>query len=199
MRSRASTRPSACRRRAARRGRRCGWRPTACVPGTSSRVTRYNGWRAAVGDADEAPRRETDSMLLARVERAERRREPRGRRRSDREPEPPPAPVPVDVQSLPSWLRAAVFLGVPSVIALFLVWALTTQVAARVTAIEAAQQLQAQTLAAIVDSVNKQAAAAADTREHFDGGVARIERLVRATCVVAARSAEERSNCLNRD
>src|SRR5262245_63181615 len=146
---------------------------------------------ATVGDADPeggGQRRETDSMLLARVERAERRREGRGRRTADREPLASPPPVPVDVQSLPSWLRAAVFLGVPSVIALFLVWAITTQVAARVTAIEAAQQLQAQTLAAIVDTINKQTAASSDTREHFDVGVARIERLVRTTCVVAARS-----------
>jgi hypothetical protein len=50
------------------------------------------------------------------------------RRRADRSV----GPIPVDVQSLPTWLKAAVYLGVPSVIALFLVYVLTTQMSERV-------------------------------------------------------------------
>ena len=104
-------------------------------------------------------------------------------------------PVPVDVQSLPGWLRAAVFLGVPSVIALFLVYVLTTQMADRMQRVEQVQALQTQTLAKLAEAqVARQSDANAQQR-HFDLVIADLIRLVRQTCVVAANTADERAAC----
>jgi uncharacterized coiled-coil protein SlyX len=106
--------------------------------------------------------------------------------------EPPPPPD----QTLPTWLKAAVLLGVPSVIALFLVYMLTIEMAARITAIEQMQALQTQTLTALGQAFTARVADADRQREHFAEGQARLERLIRAACVVAARTSEERARCL---
>jgi len=114
-------------------------------------------------------------------------------------------PIPVDVQGLPSWLRAAVFLGVPSVIALFLVYVLTTQMSERMARVEQTQQLQGQMIAGLKELGNDlhddHAAIRADTkdnREHYDDIAARIDRLMRRVCLVVARSNEERNVCLGK-
>src|SRR5262245_27117046 len=49
-----------------------------------------------------------------------------------------PSPSPVVNGNAPPWLRAAVYLGVPSVIALFLVYAVTLSLGHRLTAIDEA-------------------------------------------------------------
>jgi hypothetical protein len=68
-----------------------------------------------------------------------------------------------NLEQLPLWMRAALLLGVPSVIALFLVYAVTMGLSTRLSGIEATQ--------------------------------ARLERLIRATCVAAAATAEQRAPC----
>src|SRR5262245_8707553 len=65
--------------------------------------------------------------------------------------------------AIPAWLRAAVLLGVPSVIALWLVYVLTNAYPARFARI--------------------------------DDALARIERRLVQTCVVAAATDEDRSQC----
>lgn len=115
------------------------------------------------------------------------------------------SPIPVDVQNLPTWLRAAVFLGVPSVIALFLVYVLTTQMSERMTRMEQAQSLQSQTIAGLKDlgdELREDNAAIRtdhkDIREHFDEAAARIDRLMRRVCLVVSRSNDERNVCLGK-
>lgn len=118
---------------------------------------------------------------------------PPRRRRSDREPLPP---IPVDVQGLPSWLKAAVYLGVPSVIALFLVYVLTTAIAGRVQDIERTQALQQQTIESISKAMTAEQSSDADTRTHFDDGLRRLEQLLRYTCVAAAERDSQKADCL---
>lgn len=114
---------------------------------------------------------------------------------------PPPAapmPVPVDVQSLPGWLRAAVFLGVPSVIALFLVYVLTTQISERVNKIEMTQQLNQQTIQLLVKGQADRQADANETRRHFDAAAIEIIQSIRRLCVNVAETPQERATCLAR-
>ena len=106
-------------------------------------------------------------------------------------------PIPVDVQSLPVWLRAAVFLGVPSVIALFLVYVLTTTIASRVERMETAQLLMQQSIAALAKAAADRQADADDTRTHFDDASRQLIRSVRQLCVAISETPTERANCLN--
>lgn len=103
--------------------------------------------------------------------------------------------MPTDLLGLPKWLQAVVVLGVPSVIALFLVYVMTTGLVRRVSDIERTQAVMASTLAALAAAVTERQRDAADTREHFDDGLARLERQIRNTCMVAATSADERTLC----
>ena len=111
----------------------------------------------------------------------------------------------VDLENLPMWLRAAVFLGVPSVIALFLVYVLTTQMTARMEHVDQVQSLQTQTIAGLKelgDDIRADLAAVRadtkDTRDHYDEAIARIDRLMRRVCLVVARSNDERNVCLGK-
>jgi hypothetical protein len=107
----------------------------------------------------------------------------------------PNSPIPIQLQSLPAWLQAAVFLGVPSVIALFLVYVVTMSMAARIVAIEQAQASQMQTLQLIKMAGEARQADAEATKAHFDAGVVRIETLLRAMCVAIASTQEGRTRC----
>jgi len=95
----------------------------------------------------------------------------------------------------PAWLRSAVFLGVPSLIAMFLVYALTTSVIGRVQAIERQQQIEMQMLELMKTGIENRQKDADETRRHFDAGVQRIENLLRAMCVAVAETPEKRNRC----
>ena len=101
--------------------------------------------------------------------------------------------TPVDLHTLPNWLRAAVFLGVPSVIALFLVYVLTTAIAGRIASIEQQQTLQAQTLASLAAEMATRQADADAARLHFDDAFGRVERLYAAS-VSSTRRRPKRGN-----
>jgi hypothetical protein len=106
-----------------------------------------------------------------------------------------PQPIPVDVQTLPAWMRAAVFLGVPSVIAMFLVYVVTIQLSTGMTHVE---QVLAENQIAIRRLIEMMAARQADAdnvRDHFDADVERIDRSLRALCVAAIHTDEQRQMC----
>ena len=97
---------------------------------------------------------------------------------------------------MPKWLQAAVYLGVPSLIALFLVYALTVQLADRMQRMEQTQQLNTQILQGINQLMEQRRLDDKYTREHFDDALIRLARLMRRACVVAATTTDERSQCM---
>jgi uncharacterized coiled-coil protein SlyX len=99
------------------------------------------------------------------------------------------------LKGLPPWLQAAVLLGVPSVIAMFMVYMLTTGVSRRILAIEAQQAAQTQILELVKVGIENRQRDADEVREHFDHGVERLETLLRAMCVAVATTAEARNRC----
>ena len=82
-----------------------------------------------------------------------------------------------NLRNLPLWLQAAVLLGVPSVIALFLVYMIATVIAGRITNIERTQTTQSENVKNINEDID------------------RIERLVRNMCMVTAKNSDERILC----
>lgn len=111
-------------------------------------------------------------------------------------PVPPhPPPVHIELRTLPKWLQAALVLGVPSVIAMFMVYFMTTMVATRIAMIEQTQAMQHQTLLQMTAAIKGREGEAVVTREHVDASVARIERLVRQTCALAATNESIRATC----
>jgi hypothetical protein len=90
---------------------------------------------------------------------------------------------------LPAWIRAAAFLGVPALIAIFLVYSLVIGLVRRVTDIESTQQVQGRILDALV-------AEAAQGAQEARAQHALLERLMRQACASAAASPEARAACL---
>lgn len=100
---------------------------------------------------------------------------------------------------MPSWLKASVYLGVPSVIALFLVYMLTVQVNTAMSELRQTQALQAQTLLEMQKGIVIRMQNVEVNKQVFMEATSRIERLLQRTCIVAAATVEERATCLNSD
>lgn len=88
-----------------------------------------------------------------------------------------------DLDGAPSWLRASVLLGVPAVIALFLVYVMTTVIAASISSIEKAQSLQQQAIDAMVQAQSAHQDEVDAVRKHYDESLDRILRSVLRTCL----------------
>jgi hypothetical protein len=86
--------------------------------------------------------------------------------------------------SVPAWLRAAVLLGVPSVIALFLVWVMTQSVSTRLVRIEGRQEALMESYRGTVDDVHA-----------INDELRTLERLIRSMCATAADTPDERALC----
>jgi len=106
-------------------------------------------------------------------------------------------PIPVDVRGLPKWLQAAVFLGVPSVIAMFLVYFLSVQTSERIGEIEKVMSLQQTTMQQIQSAQTARQAQADLTKQHFDNVLVMLLRSVRQLCVAVATSPELRAKCFS--
>src|SRR5262245_62082738 len=102
----------------------------------------------------------------------------------------------VDMQSLPNWLKAAVYLGVPSVIALFLVYTLTTQIANKVAANGKVILFQQQKLDLIEANTNKIRTDTENVIQHFDEQVKDLMFVVRKICIAMADTSEKREQCI---
>jgi hypothetical protein len=90
--------------------------------------------------------------------------------------------------SLPVWVRAAVLLGVPSVLAMYLVYMLTTTVALRVATIEANLATLLQRTAAMQHERDEQ-------HDRLEQQMQHVEQALRALCVAAAARDEDRGRC----
>jgi hypothetical protein len=106
-------------------------------------------------------------------------------------------PIPVDVRGLPKWLQAAVFLGVPSVIAMFLVYFLSVQTADRIDQIEKLIALQQVTMERIQTLQLTRQTEAALTKQHFDNVLVMLVKSVRQLCVAVATTPELRAKCFS--
>jgi membrane protein insertase Oxa1/YidC/SpoIIIJ len=107
---------------------------------------------------------------------------PPRRRKTDREAEA------ISDGALPAWLRAAVLLGVPSVIALFLVYMLTTTVALRIATIEAS-------LATLLQRITTMEQQRDEQHERLQDDMQQVQQALRALCVAVARREEDRGRC----
>lgn len=102
-----------------------------------------------------------------------------------------------DTAGMPTWLRGAVLLGVPSIIALFLVYTLTSQVQGAVSEIQRTQALQAQALREMQTIIHTRLQDVNIDRRQFTETALRLERLIQRTCLTAAHTADQRASCLN--
>jgi hypothetical protein len=93
------------------------------------------------------------------------------------------------LHGLPAWMRAAVLLGVPSLIAIFLVYMIAMGLVRRVASIEATQQVQGR----LLDSLATEAEARAQEARTAH---AALERLLRQACVAGAATPAARAACL---
>ena len=100
------------------------------------------------------------------------------------------------LEGLPHWLRAAVMLGVPSVIALFLVYALVAQFGARIGGIETEQAGQTRVMEFLGKAIEERQAEVRVNREYFDRRMDALERLVRYNCLQTARDESQKANCV---
>ena len=107
-----------------------------------------------------------------------------------------PTPLPNHLHGMPPWLKAAIYLGVPSIIALFLVWTLTNELRQTVSEIRQTQVLQAQTLLTLQQALSTRIQDVSVDRRTINEIADHLDHLIRRTCVVAAETQEERTSCL---
>ena len=91
--------------------------------------------------------------------------------------------------TMPWWVRATTIFGVPAVIALYLVWAITTGQMAILTRIEATLQAQKAAVAEV-------AALTESTTANQEDSNRRQEVYLRLLCVNSAKTQADRNTCL---
>jgi hypothetical protein len=102
----------------------------------------------------------------------------------------------LSTSELPAWLRAAGVLGVPSMIALFLVWTLTTAFTGRLATLEQSMRAQTELLRQVLAASQARQLDADHVREHFDESLRSLTGILRSTCVNAASTDQARARCL---
>lgn len=104
--------------------------------------------------------------------------------------DPPQQP---DLSGVPWHVKAILTLGVPSAIALFLVWIFAMRVATTVEALPRIEGKVDASIEAIKNLTEAISKTATETHEHG----ARSEKLIEILCVQGATTREERRDCLN--